>query len=283
MSDQPSLTEPLPEWRYHRPVGAIDAVREVWGARRFIRALAEREVRAQYKQATLGVLWVLVTPLILVLIFTLLFQRVADVDTGGVPYLLFSYIALVPWQFFSSSVSSGGTSIISSVNLVNKIRCPREVFPLSSIATSGINAVIAAGILIVFFLIEGFWPKPTSFLMVIPLAVHLAFTAAVVLTMAGITVFLRDVRHGLPIFLQLALFATPVGYSLDEFVPEQWQTLYVIVNPLGATLTSFREVVLFGNGLPWDLLGPATVATALYLYGSIRLFRRLQIGFADVA
>jgi ABC-2 type transport system permease protein/lipopolysaccharide transport system permease protein len=210
------------------------------------------------------------------------FNRVADIDTGGVPYVLFSYIALVPWNFFSTSVSSGGMSVITQMSLVNKLRCPREVFPLASMTTSALNALIASAVLIVLFAAEGFWPKATAPWIFVALAVQLVFTTAVTLTVAAVTVYLRDVRHALPILLQVALFATPVAYGID-FVPHGWQVPYVIVNPMAAVITTYRETVLIGNGPPWHLLLPAAGASIAMLYGSIRMFRRLELGFADVA
>jgi ABC-type polysaccharide/polyol phosphate export permease len=273
---------PLPEHRFRRPYRLREVVREIWGALPLVRALAERRIRALYKQAFLGMGWALVTPVTLMLVFTLVFTRVANVDTHGAPYPLFSYIALVPWQFFSSSVSSGGLAIISQMSLVNKIRCPREVFPLSEIVTSAVSAIIASGVVIVLFVIYRYPPKLTSFWVPVILVVQITATVAVVLAVSGITVYLRDLRHALPILMQIALFATPIAYSID-FVPSQLQVPYVIVNPMAAVIESYRATVLYGTHPRLDLLLPAFLSSVVALYAASRLFRRLELRFADVA
>jgi len=274
--------EPTKDQRFRRSNRVIDVVREVWESRPLVRALAEREIRAQYKQAGLGIAWAVVNPVILMLVFTLLIRNAASIDTLGVPAAIFSYVALVPWNFFSSGVTSGGLSIINQMALVNKIRCAREVFPLASITTSGVNAVIASSILLALFAILQFAPKLTSFWALLALPVQLTFTVAVALGAAAITVYLRDVRHALPIIMQIGLLATPIFYSIDQ-IPRSWQVPFVIVNPMAAVITTYRDTILLGEGPPWRLLIPAAISSVVLLYGAIRLFRRLELGFADVA
>lgn len=273
---------PPKEIRFRRQVRIVDVVRDVWASRPMVRALAEREIRAQYKQAFLGVAWAIVNPVILMLVFTLLIRKAASIDTHGVPPAIFAYVALVPWNFFSSSVTTGGLSIINQMALVNKIRCAREVFPLASITTSAVSAIIASSILVVLFVILWFAPKITSFWAVLGVGVQLTFTVAVVLAASAVTVFLRDLRHAIPILMQFGLLATPIFYSIDA-IPSEWQIPYVIVNPMAAVITTYRDTILLGQGPPWRLLLPAAAASVLMLYGAMRLFRRLELGFADVA
>jgi ABC-type polysaccharide/polyol phosphate export permease len=135
-ADTPAATGPSPELLFRRRVRLFAAMGELWRARELVRTLAERDLRARYKQAVLGLSWAVVTPLLLMVAFTLVFPRVAQVDTGGVPYPLFSYLGLVPWAFFSASVSQGGQSIINNAGLLNKVYCPREVFPIGSVAVA---------------------------------------------------------------------------------------------------------------------------------------------------
>jgi ABC-2 type transport system permease protein/lipopolysaccharide transport system permease protein len=274
--------EPPKELRFHKPVHIVDVVREVWDSRPLIRALAEREIRAQYKQAWLGLAWAVVNPVILMLVFTLLIRKTAKIDTGGVSPAIFSYVALVPWNFFSSSVTSGGLSIINQMQLVNKIRCAREVFPLASITTSGVNAVIATSVLVVLFALDTFMPPITALWSILAVIVMLVCTVAIALAMSAITVYLRDVRHALPILTQIGLLATPIFYSIDQ-ISERWQIPYVIINPMAAVITTFRDTILYGQGPPWRLLVPAAISSIVMLFVSIRLFRRLELGFADVA
>jgi ABC-2 type transport system permease protein/lipopolysaccharide transport system permease protein len=275
-------TEPPKELRFRRSNRVVDVIREVWDARPMVRALAEREIRAQYKQAGLGIAWAIVNPVILMLVFTLLIRKAASIDTLGAPAAIFSYVALVPWNFFSSSVTSGGLSIINQMTLVNKIRCAREVFPLAQVTTSAVNAIIASSIILLLFAVLRFAPKVTTPWALVALPVQLAFTIAVAFAAAAITVYLRDVRHALPILMQIGLLATPIFYSIDE-IDSAWQIPYVILNPMAAVITTYRDAVIVGVGPPWRLLIPAAISSAVMLYGSIRLFRRLELGFADVA
>lgn len=277
-----SLVGPPKEIRFRRRVRFVSEVAEVWHARSFIRALAERSIRARYKQAVLGFAWAVVNPVLLMVVFTFLFRRVVHVDTEGVPYQIFAYVGLLPWNFFSNSVSTGGLSILSQMQLVNKIRCPREVFPLSSIASAAFDTIMAVTVLGLLFVLARFAPKPTTVFAIIPLAIQLIFTVAVTLAVSAITVHLRDVRHMLGILMQLGLFVTPVAYGLDA-IPENWRLPYVIVNPMGAVITSYRETILFGNMPNWDLLIPAGLSSLVMLYGAVRLFGKLETSFADVA
>lgn len=281
-TDAVIATDPPNELRFRRSDRLIGVLREVWDSRPLVRALAEREIRAQYKQAGLGIAWAVVNPVILMLVFTLLIRKAASIDTLGAPAAIFAYVALVPWNFFATSVTSGGLSIINQMPLVNKIRCAREVFPLASVTTSAVNAVIASSVLIVLFAVLTFAPKATSFWALVALPVQLAFTIAIALSAAAITVYLRDVRHALPIIMQIGLLATPIFYSIDE-IDSKWQIPYVVINPMAAVITTYRNTILVGEGPPWRLLIPAAISSVVALYVAIRLFRRLELGFADVA
>ena len=154
------LAEPPPELRFRRRIRLVPAIREVWRSRELIRTLAERQLRARYKQAVLGFGWAILTPLVLMVVFTVFFQPVADVDTGGVPYPLFAYLGILPWTFFSSSVSEGGQSLVQNMPILNKVYCPREVFPMSSIAVAGVDSSIALLVLLGLFIVESVRAQP---------------------------------------------------------------------------------------------------------------------------
>ena len=158
-----TVTGPPPDLRFRRRVRLLGSLRELWRARELVFSLAERDLRARYKQAVLGFSWAVVTPLLLMVAFSLVFPRVAKVDTGGVPYPLFSYLGLVPWAFFSTSVSQGGTNIINNAGLLNKVYCPREVFPIASVAVAAVDGLIATLVLGVLFVVFSFVPQPESF------------------------------------------------------------------------------------------------------------------------
>ena len=282
MNDVRARTGPSADLRFRRRVRLTSAVRELWRARELVRTLAERELRARYKQALLGFAWAVVTPIVMVVVFTLFFQRVANVDTGGAPYSLFAYLGLLPWTFFSSSVTMGGQSLLMNALLLNKVYCPREVFPLASVTVAGIDSITATSALLILFLVTGFAPKPTTIWIPLPILVQVAFTLGTTLVISALILYLRDVRHALPIILQLGLFVTPVAYGI-EVVPAALRPLYVAVNPMAAVIDSYRRTVLWGEPPPWNLLAIAATTSFLLLIVGYMLFKRLETGFADVA
>jgi ABC-2 type transport system permease protein/lipopolysaccharide transport system permease protein len=156
------LLEPLPEQRFRRTLDVGGAMRELWRSRELISTLGERDLRVRYKQAFLGAAWALLTPIALMIVFTVFLQRVADIETGGVPYPVFAYVGLIPWGFFSTSVSLGGQSLVANNPLLNKVYCPREVFPLASMFVAAADMVLSSLVLIPLFAITDFWPRITS-------------------------------------------------------------------------------------------------------------------------
>jgi ABC-type polysaccharide/polyol phosphate export permease len=274
---------PPPELRFKRRIRLLASLREVWRRRELVRSLAERELRARYKQAILGFAWAVITPLLLMLVFTLVFPRIAKVDTSGAPYPLFAYLGLLPWAFFSTSVSSGGQSILTNMTLLNKVYCPREVFPIASVGVAGTDSAVAVVVLCLLFVVTGFVPHPDAVWIPLLLGVQIVFTLGVTMVMSAVIVYLRDLRHALPIILQLGLFATPVALSLNDLVPERWQPLYVAINPLAAVIEGYRQTILLGLPPDGQLTAIATVSSVFFLIGGYALFKRLETGFADVA
>ena len=274
--------EPPPELLFRLRVNLPAAVREVWRARGLVRTLAERDFRVRYKQAFLGLAWTVLTPFALMVVFTLFFQRLAKVDTGGAPYALFAYLGLLPWTFFSTSVSQGGQSLVANSQLVNKVYCPREVFPLASVVVAAVDTAIAMVMLGLLFVVTSFMPKATTVWVPVLLAVQVAFTCGVTLITASAIVFLRDLRHVLPIALQLGLFVTPVAYGMSVVDPSL-RVLYSALNPLAPVIDGYRRTVLLGLPPDWHLLVPGAVTSVVVLALGYLMFKRLEPGFADYA
>jgi ABC-2 type transport system permease protein/lipopolysaccharide transport system permease protein len=168
------------------------------------------------------------------------------------------------------------------MSLLNKVYCPREVFPLANIFVAGADALVSTVVLVLLFPLNGFWPKITSLWIPLLLLVQIAFTLAITLIIASCVVYLRDLRHALPIILQLGLFVTPVAYSFHA-IPAHWRTLYSIVNPLGPVIDGYRKAILLGRTPELGLLGIGAATSTLLLVIGYRLFKRLETGIADVA
>lgn len=283
MISKPSAAIGPPADILYRPkLRIVGAVQEIWRGRELVRTLAEREFRIRYKQTVLGLAWAVLTPLALMVVFTLFFQRVAKVDTGGAPYVLFAYLGLLPWTFFSTSVSQGGQSLVMNTQLLGKVYCPREVFPIASVTVAAIDGSIALVPLGILFALTGFTPKATSVWVPVLLVVQVAFTLGVTLIISAVLVYLRDLRHALPIILQLGLFATPVAYGIDV-VPPSLQVAYSAANPLAPVIDGYRRTVLLGMAPDWHLLLPGAITALGGLAVGYIVFKRLEVGFADYA
>ena len=233
---------PPPELVFKRRLRPAQTARDLWAARELVRALAERDLRARYKQAVLGFAWAVLTPLALCGIFTLVFQRAVKIDTGGISYPLFAYVGLIVWQFFSNTMNQGALSLANNLSLLNKVYCPREVFPLATMIVASVDMLIGVGVLGLLFLATWTAPAATSLWVLPLLVIQFAFTYGVALILSVAVVYLRDVRHLLPIITQMGVFATPVAYPLAR-IPGRLQELYCGINPLGAVIEGYRREI----------------------------------------
>lgn len=273
---------PPPGARYRRHLTMRTALVELWRARGLIRTLVERDLRIRYKQTILGFAWAVITPVMLMLVFTIFVQRAAHFATGGVPYALFTYIGLVPWTFFASALSQGGVSLMSNLALLNKVYCPREVFPISSMITAGFDAAVSSLVLVVLFAVYRYPPALATLWLPVLLAIMVVFTLGVTLVCSSVLIYLRDMRYVLPMVVQVGLFATPVAYGIT-FIPAGLRPEYAFVDPIAPVLDSLRRTVLHGLQPEWNLLWIAAVASFLWLVVGYLVFKRLETGIADIA
>ena len=260
--DTPPLPEtPPPELRYRRGFALGPAGRALWASRHIVLNLGKRELRVRYSQAVLGLAWALLTPLVLMVVFSLFIQRVVHIETHGIAYPVFSYTGLLAWTFFSGAVASSGNILVSNP-LLNKIYAPREVFVFATIGTSAVDALAASLALIVLFVIYGDYPQATSIWVPLLLLILVAFATGVGLIVSALTVYVRDLRHLLPLLLQVGLFVTPVIYGLGK-IPKEYRAVYVFVNPVAMVIDGLRETVLYGNAPNLMYLGLASLAALI--------------------
>lgn len=279
----PLADAPPPEIRYRRGLNFRRSLRALWASRHVVLNLGIREIRVRYNQAVLGFAWALLTPVVLMIVFSVFIKNAAgiNVNTHGTSYPVFLYTGLLAWTFFSSAVSSAGGILVSNP-LLNKVYAPREVFPLATIGTSAVDACAATAVLGVLFVIFGDWPQLTSLWAPVLILVLVAFTVGVGLTFAALTVYLRDLRQALPLMLQVGLFVTPVIYGMNK-IPEAWRPLYVFLDPVAMVITELRRTVLWGQAPNFTYLGLASLSAAITLVVGYGLFKRLETGFADVS
>jgi ABC-type polysaccharide/polyol phosphate export permease len=276
--------EPRPEIWFRRRINLISAVKELWAFRELTLTIAERELRVRYKQAALGIMWAVIAPVVMMIAFTVLFNRFAKINTGGVPYALFSYMGLLPWTFFSNSLSTGGLSLVTNNELLNKLYCPREVFPIAVIADGVVDALIATCVLAILFPITGFAPKIEVYYLPLFLIVLAMVTLGVTLAVSAVVVYARDLRLVLPLAVQVGLFVTPVVYSTSSISSSKVFLLaFSAINPLVPVIDGLRATVLNGVAPNWASLGVGAASALIYMLGGFWLFKRLETGMADIA
>jgi len=239
-----------------------------------------REVRVRYKQSLLGAAWAVLQPLALMAIFTMLFSRLVPVDTGGIPYPVFAYVALVPWTAFSTSLSMGIPSLVNNMNLVTKIYFPREILPLGTVLATLLDLAISALVLAVMLAAYRV-PVTIAALWLVPLVIlQLLFTTAMALIGSALLVFFRDVRFVVPLLLQVWMYVTPVVYPV-ELVPEQMRAWYWL-NPMAGIVDGYRRALVMGVAPQAVSLYTATALTIVLFIAGFSLFRWLEPHFADV-
>jgi lipopolysaccharide transport system permease protein len=255
--------------------------RELWQYKDLFIFLVWRDIKTRYSQSVLGVGWAIIQPVFSMIVFTIVFGNLAKVNSEGVPYAIFSYTALVPWTFFSSSLNSASSSLLSSKNLITKVYFPRLVIPISPVLGKMVDFGIS--FLILLGLMVWFKVKPTIWALMIPV-----FVVLMILTATGVGMWLtalsiqyRDINYGAGFFIQLLMYASPVIYASSS-VPEKYQILYAL-NPMVGVIEGFRAALLSTRSMPWEFLGVgALMSIAFFLSGAL-YFRSMERYFADVA
>jgi lipopolysaccharide transport system permease protein len=242
--------------------------------------LTKREVKGRYSQSLFGVGWAVAQPLAAMAVFTVVFSRLGRMPSGGVPYPLFAYAALVPWFFFSNSVNSGTMSLITYRDIVTKTYFPREIVPLAQVCSRLIDFGAAAVLFAVLMAYYGIGLGPWSLLAPAFFVLLLLFTVGVTLFTSALNVFYRDVNPVVQIALQLWLYLTPVAYPLSE-VPARLRPIFVL-NPLSAIVEGMRSAIVFGRAPDWTLAGTSAVLVLAVLTAAFLTFKRMDKYFADV-
>jgi lipopolysaccharide transport system permease protein len=255
-------------------------LKECWQYRGLAYYLVWRDIKVRYKQTVLGALWAVIQPLFTMVVFTLIFGRVAKIPSEGLPYPLFTFAALVPFQFFQNGVLSASESLVSNANMIRKVYFPRLIPPTAGVLGGLVDFGVAFGVLIIMMAAYGIAP-PIQVLLV-PLFLVLAFITSLGLGLwfAGLNAQFRDIRYTVPFIMQALLFLTPVAYPVG-LIQEPWRSLYSL-NPMVAVVEGFRWALLGTDAVSAPMvLSSSLVALALLVSGAF-LFRRLERTFADV-
>ena len=266
------VIEPRPGWHL------ID-FKEIWRFRELLYFLAWRDIKVRYKQTVLGILWAFIQPFLKLVVFSVIFGRLAKMDSEGFPYPIFVYAGLLPWQFFAESLNRSSQSVVGSANLITKVYFPRLIVPLASVGSALVDFAISFSILAGLMIYYGV-PPTAATLMVIPLVLFTIFTALGIGTfLSALNVAYRDFRYVIPFMVQIWMFATPVIYPVT-IAPKNWQWL-LCLNPMSGIVDAYRSAIL-GKPFEWGNLG---ISLGVALFGfliGLFYFRRLESQFADI-
>lgn len=248
--------------------------------RELLKSITIREIKIRYKQSLLGIVWAVLQPLSMMVIFTVVFSRFAKIPSDGIPYPIFSYSALLPWSFFSNSLSFAIPSVVNNSDLIRKIYFPREIFPCASILAASVDFAISA---CMFLLMMIYYRIPITWniLYVVPLVlIQVIFTLGISFFAAAVNVRYRDVKYALPLVLQLWMYATPVIYSVS-IVPAHLRTIYML-NPMAVLIDGYRRAFLLGLPPNFRYLGLAAAVAVIVFFFSYWYFKKEEMTFADI-
>jgi lipopolysaccharide transport system permease protein len=255
-------------------------LRELWEYRELLYFLTWRDIKVRYKQTVLGAAWAILQPFFTMVVFSLFFGRLAGVPSDDMPYPVFTYAALVPWQFFANGLSQSSMSLVGSANLIRKVYFPRLIIPISAIASGLVDAVLAFVVLLGMMVFYGI--VPTGAIIWLPLLVLLALVSALGagLWLTALNVQFRDVRYAIPFLVQAWMFATPIAYP-SSLLEEPWRSLYGI-NPMAGVVEGFRWALLGAETPPGPIVYVSAFVALVVLVTGAVYFRRMERTFADV-
>jgi lipopolysaccharide transport system permease protein len=277
-----AIRNPNSEILFIRPADGWTSIglKELWEYRELLYFLTWRDIKVRYKQTALGAAWAIIQPVFMMVVFSLFFGRLAKVPSDGIPYPIFTFCALLPWQLFAHALTESSNSLVANERLITKVYFPRLVVPIAAVLGGLVDFAVAFVILLAMMLYYGI--APTWAIVTLPGFLLLAIMTAlgVGLWLSALNVKYRDVRYTINFLIQVWLFATPVAYP-SSIVPERWRPLYGL-NPMAGVVEGFRWALLGKTKPDAALLGVSIVAVVLILIGGLYYFRRMEQQFADV-
>jgi lipopolysaccharide transport system permease protein len=255
---------------------------DLWRYRELFQVLAWRDVAVRYKQTVIGVAWALIRPFLTMVVFTVIFGRLAKLPSdGSAPYALMVFAGMLPWSFFSTALADASSSLIGNANLISKVYFPRLIVPIAAVMTAFVDFVIGFVILLALMVWYQFMPGWQILLLPMFTAVAIAASVGVGVWITALNVKYRDFRYVIPFIVQLGLYVSPVGFS-SAIVPEKWRLLYSL-NPMVGVIDGFRWSLLGGESqLYWPGFGLSLGVAFFFLWLGIHQFRKMERSFADL-
>jgi lipopolysaccharide transport system permease protein len=258
----------------------LPQIRDVWAYRELLYFLVWRQLKVRYKQTVLGVLWAIIQPFFLMVIFSIFFGRLAKIPSEGIPYPIFAYAGLLPWSYFAKSLNACTVSLVGNSHLITKVYFPRLIIPLSSVLSGLVDFSIAFTILLAMMFYYHIVPTLAALLLPFLIVMAMATALGAGLWLSALNVQYRDIRYAISFLVQFWFFATPVVYP-SSLVPSLWRFLYGL-NPMVGVVEGFRGALLGRGQTIGPLFAVSIIVIAFLLITGTFYFRRMEKGFADV-
>ncbi len=253
---------------------------DLWQYRELVYFLAWRDIRVRYKQTALGAAWAVIQPVFTMIVFSIIFGSLAKIPSDGIPYPIFAYCALLPWQLFAYSLGQSSNSLVANQQLITKVYFPRLVIPISTILAGLLDFLIAFVVLIGMMIYYGMTPTAAAWTLPLFLLLAVGTALGAGLWLSALNVQYRDVRYVIPFLTQFWLFASPIAYP-SSLIPAPWRTLYGL-NPMAGVVEGFRWALLGTGGPPAGFLLVSASAALGVLLSGLYYFRRMEKTFADM-
>lgn len=256
-------------------------LREIWQYRDLLYFLSLRGIKIKYAQSVLGVGWAIANPLIQAVLFTVVFGQLAKLESNGVPYILFSYTAMVTWTYFSGILSESTNSLINNRDMISKVYFPRLILPLAAIFSRLVDFSVAFLVLVALLIYYGQVPSLTIFMFPVLLLMLIFTSVGVGSLLAAIAVQYRDVKYAMEFLVRLLMYTAPVVYPV-EYIPEAYRQIYAL-NPMVGVIEGMRSIFLGTRPFPYDWVAIGGVVSIVFLLAGSFYFRRTERHFADLA
>jgi len=255
-------------------------LRELWHYRELLLFLAWRDISVRYKQTVLGAAWAVIQPFFTMLVFSLFFGRLGKIPSDGLPYPVFAYAALLPWQYFATALAASTDSLVGNASLLTRVYFPRLVIPTASVLPAVLDFAIAFVVLLMMMLYYGIVPDWQILALPFLLLLVLILALGVGLWLSALNVRYRDIRYTIPFLTQFWLFSSPVAYP-TSLIPEEWRLLYGL-NPMVGVIEGFRWALLGTGTNPGPLVAVSILVSLILITSGAFYFRRMERAFADI-
>jgi lipopolysaccharide transport system permease protein len=267
-----AVIEPVSGWRFFD-------WQELKEYRDLFLFLVFRDIKVLYAQTVLGFSWAILNPLIQILIFSLIFGGVAKIETDGIPYMLFSTVAIVPWTYMSNAMSTGSTSLVAGQGMLGKIYFPRLIFPVTPVLAKLVDFIISLVLIVAAMIYYKVWPGMNIIYLPVFMLMMIAVPLGVSLWLSALAIRYRDVKFAMPFIIRMLIYSAPIVYTASA-IPDNWRFFYSL-NPIVGVIEGYRATLL-GLPIPWEFIFPGMISISLLVLGGLLYFHRMEKVFVDV-